>query len=217
MNLLGLETRVQAKLRTLRQVTHRLSTLGRATSSRPKVFGIGLSRTGTKSLHRALGKLGYLDDHFSTHLLDLEGGELSINLTRARQYDALTDITASLFFRELDAAFPDAKFILTVRQSAAWLASCERHFPALRPNVWPANSAKVLELRRRTYAAESFDSSRFRAAYEAHTAAVTRWFASRPDSLLVFDVCAGDGWPELCRFLGHPLQSTPFPWANRAG
>jgi len=213
LNLLRVDANVQSNLRTLRKVTHRLVRLGR--SPRPKVFGVGLSRTGTKSLHRALGKLGYLDDHFSTHLLDLEGGELSINVTRAAEYDALTDITASSFFRELDAAFPGSKFILTVREPEAWLASCKRHFPPLRNNVWPANSPRVLALRQRTYSTLAFEAAQFRAAYEAHNEAVKRWFAERPESLLVFDVCAGEGWPKLCRFLGHSEPSSRFPWANR--
>jgi hypothetical protein len=214
MSLLRFDGNVRSNLRTLRKVAHRIARLGRAAS--PKVFGVGLSRTGTKSLHRALGKLGYLDDHFSTHLLDLDAGELSINVARAAEYDALTDITASLFFRELDAAFPGSKFILTLREPEAWLASCKRHFPPLRPSVWPANSPRVLALRQRTYSSISFDAAQFRAAYESHRLAVTRWFADRPESLLIFDVCAGDSWPELCRFLGHPVPTSPFPWANRA-
>jgi hypothetical protein len=34
--------------------------------------------------------------------------------------------------------------------------------------------------------------------------------------LLVFDLPRGDGWEELCAFLGHPIPDEPFPHANRA-
>ncbi|MYB38989.1 MAG: hypothetical protein F4Y26_16720 [Gammaproteobacteria bacterium] len=33
--------------------------------------------------------------------------------------------------------------------------------------------------------------------------------------LLVLDFERGDGWPELCAFLGEPVPDTPFPHVNR--
>jgi len=199
--------------RRLRMVGYRVSNPFRA--PRQKVFGIGLSRTGTKSLDRALCVLGYRSDHFSTHLLRLEGGALSLDMHKVGAYDALTDITAALFFRELDEAFPGSKFVLTVRDSDGWLRSCRNHFPPLELGVWPYGDANVLELRRRVYASDSFDSDRFLAAYHAHAEAVRRYFASRPDSLLVLDVCSGDGWGPLCAFLGRHEPEVPFPWVLR--
>jgi Sulfotransferase domain len=194
-------------------VGYRISNRFRA--PRQKVFGIGLSRTGTKSLDRALSVLGYRSDHFSTHLLRLEDGVLSLDMRKAAVYEALTDITASLFFRELDEAFPGSKFVLTVRDSDGWLRSCCDHFLPLEPGVWPYGDTKVLELLRRVYASNCFDSDRFLAAYHAHAEAVRRYFASRPDSLLVFNVCAGDDWGLLCTFLGKPEPKVPFPWVLR--
>jgi hypothetical protein len=199
--------------RRLRMVAYRISSPFRG--PRQKVFGIGLSRTGTKSLDRALSVLGYRSDHFSTHLLRLEDGALSLDMHKVEAYDALTDITAALFFRELDEAFPGSKFVLTVRDSDGWLRSCRQHFPPLEPGLWPYGDAKVLELRRRVYASNCFDSDRFLAAYQAHAEAVRRYFASRPDSLLVFDVCSGDGWGPLCTFLSKPEPKVPFPWVLR--
>jgi hypothetical protein len=118
-----------------------------ARDARPKVFGIGLSRTGTKSLHQALRILGYRSDHFSTHLLTLAQGELGLDWSSVRDYDALTDVTAARFYRELDARFPGARFILTVREPQAWLRSCARHFPPLRAGHWPSGVDEVLQLR----------------------------------------------------------------------
>ncbi len=209
-NVERLRNLVRRQGRGVRMVWCRLSHPFRA--PRQKVFGIGLSRTGTKSLDRALSMLGYRSDHFSTHLLRLEAGTLSLDMHKVEVYDALTDITATLFFREIDEAFPGSKFVLTVRDCDDWLRSCHGHFPPLEPGVWPHGDAKVLELLRRVYAADSFDSDRFLAAYHAHDEAVRSYFASRPGSLLVFDVCSGDGWRPLCTFLGQPEPNVPFPW-----
>jgi hypothetical protein len=156
--------------------------------------------------------LGYRSDHFSTHLLRLENGELSLDMHRAELYDALTDITAALFFRQLDERFPGSKFVLTMRNADDWLRSCRQHFPPLEPGVWPYADAKVLVLRQRVYASRTFDSDRFLAAYHAHAEAVRKHFASRPESLLVFDVCSGDGWGPLCAFVGKPEPPISFPW-----
>jgi hypothetical protein len=196
--------------RRVRMVGYRISHPFRV--PRQKVFGIGLSRTGTKSLDRALSMLGYRSDHFSTHLLRLDDDTLSLDMHNVELYDALTDITASLFFRELDDAFPGSKFVLTMRDPDEWLRSCRRHFPPLEPGLWPHGDAKVLELRRRMYATDCFDADRFLAAFHAHAAAVRSHFASRPGSLLVFDLCSGDGWGRLCAFLGRPEPGVSFPW-----
>jgi hypothetical protein len=211
-NIERLQNLLIRQRRGLRLLGYRISHPFRV--RRQKVFGIGLSRTGTKSLDRALSMLGYRSDHFSTHLLRLDDGTLSLDMNNVELYDALTDITAALFFRELDEAFPGSKFVLTVRDPDNWLRSCRRHFPPLEPGVWPYGDAKVLELRRRTYATHCFDSDRFLAAYHAHDAAVRSHFASRPGSLLVFDLCSGDSWGRLCAFLGQSEPEVSFPWIS---
>ena len=50
--------------------------------------------------------------------------------------------------------------------------------------------------------------------YERHNREVLEYFASRPKDLLVLDLSAGHGWPQLCPFLGHPTPEFPFPWRN---
>ena len=50
--------------------------------------------------------------------------------------------------------------------------------------------------------------------YVAHNLQVME--AVPPDRLLVLDIAAGDGWPELCPFLGVPVPAAPFPHSNAA-
>lgn len=48
------------------------------------------------------------------------------------------------------------------------------------------------------------------------TVALREFFEGRPDDLLIMDLTAGDGWPELCEFLGYATPDKPFPRANTA-
>ncbi len=174
-----------------------------------KVFGVGLSRTGTSSLHRALEGLGFRARHYPS--LSLVLGRLRIRRRELRRYDALTDLPVACFFRELDRRFPGAKFVHTVREVESWLDSCER-YRRFAPD-FPV-SRRVLALRRRVYGTRAFDRERFRAVHAAHAAAVRAWFAERPDDLLELDVCAGEGFERLCPFLGRPLPAGGFPHEN---
>ena len=50
--------------------------------------------------------------------------------------------------------------------------------------------------------------------YLDHITEVVRYFRDRPDDLLVMDICAGDGWEQLCRFLEQQTPNLPFPREN---
>jgi hypothetical protein len=189
--------------------------LSQITKDKPKVFGIGLSRTGTKSLHRALKILGYKSGHFSTQLIRYEYSKIVMDFDSVKYYESLTDITASKFYRELDEEFPDSKFILTVRDLDAWLKSCERHFPKLAEGELPYNSEKIMQLRMDIYDCISFDKEKFTKAYESHLDQVKNHFSNRPSDLLILNICGNNNWKNLCDFLGVPIPKKDFPWANR--
>jgi predicted SAM-dependent methyltransferase len=40
-------------------------------------------------------------------------------------------------------------------------------------------------------------------------------FEGRPDDLLIFNICGGEGYETLCPFLGLPILGEPFPHENR--
>lgn len=174
-----------------------------------RVFGVGLSRTGTTSLHRALQILGFRARHYPS--LRMLPGRLWIAEGELRRHDALTDLPAARFFRQLDARFPGSRFVLTVRDEEAWLASCER-YPPFGPGFRPKRRLRAM--RRAVYGTERFDRERFRDAWRAHLAAVREHFRGRGDDLLEMDVTAGEGWETLCPFLGLAVPDAPFPHEN---
>jgi hypothetical protein len=199
-------------LKTAQRVAYRVTSPLRA--PRVRVYGIGLSRTGTKSLHHALRLLGYRSDHFSTHLLEWRADAFRLDVEAAVAYEALTDVTAAYFYRELDQRFPGSKFILTLRDLDDWLRSCELHFGS-RSDRHRRVHPRLMSIRRRLFGTAVFDRELFKAAYGDHCDRVRSYFAGRPRDLLELDICAGQHWRPLCSFLETPPPARPFPWSNR--
>ena len=179
-----------------------------------KVFGVGLGRTGTTSLSQALNDIGIKTKHFpfdSTTYEELvsESGPLTILV----HYQGMVDGIAS-FYRQLDRAYPGSKFILTVREKNAWIASRQRQQERLL-GVWERLDADLQEFirlkRYREYGAFELDESMYLEAYDRHIDNVTQYFRNRPDNLLVVDIAGGDGWEKLCPFLAVAVPAKPFP------
>jgi hypothetical protein len=177
-----------------------------------KVFGIGLSRTGTLSLAIALQRLGLRTVHFphdERTFAELTRGEYRLSVLDGPEgLDAIVDTPASAFFAELDAAFPGSRFVLTTRDREAWLRSCER--------LWQV-TAEVQQrpfhrfINAATYGCWEFSAARFAHVHERHLADVREHFRDRPGQLLELGVCDGEGWERLCPFLGVPVPDRPFP------
>ena len=179
-------------------------------SARAKVFCIGFQKTGTTSLYAALTMLGYKTAAVVGRDLsaeELRDKALDLCMKAAKEHDAAQDMPWPIFFRELDAEFPDSKFILTIRDSDKWFASLEGHFGdepgAMQEFVYGE-------------ASPAGNRDRYVSVYEEHERAVRIHFKDRPDDLLVMDLEAGDGWDALCGFLGAPAPDAPFPVKNRA-
>lgn len=183
-----------------------------------KVFGIGLSKTGTSSLDGALNDLGISSIHYPhdpATYRELTHGIYQLSVLE--RYQGVTDIPVAPFYPQLDAAYPDAKFILTVRDPDKWYRSVEAHWSFMRE--W---SARDEHFRRFSeyitacvYGAHECQQDRFLHVYHEHEAAVRRYFEGREDDLLVIDVCAGEGYEKLCPFLGLTIPTRDFPHANR--
>jgi len=100
---------------------------------RPRVFGIGLNKTGTSSFHAAMTLLGFESLHWGgppiRHTVEasLASGRPLLSDLDPR-YDAFSDILAlSTNFALLDAQYPGSRFVLTVRPVDSWIDSRRRH------------------------------------------------------------------------------------------
>lgn len=190
-----------------------------------KVFGIGLSKTGTTSLNKALKLLGYRALHWPRDPVTqsevyqfFATGEASIQLSVLNDYDALTDTPACYLYQALDKAYPGSKFILTSREKQGWLRSYQDHWHRYLSSSYRAGPESVLAHYTRFLNerfSQSADPAVLSPAYDRHTAEVIEYFKERPHDLLVLDICGGEGWSKLAPFLGMPMPEIPFPWKNR--
>lgn len=181
---------------------------------REKIFGIGLSRTGTTSLTEALRLLGYAAVHCPLSIVSFNGKGLKLSTKVVGRFDAFTDSPVARMYRELDDAFPGSKFILTTRPLDKWMASVRRMRPSF---VLLKALPKVRQLARDLCGTTSFsDDAALERAFINHTRRVREYFGRRLDrDLLVLDVSAADAWERLCAFLGQATPPRPFPHCNR--
>jgi hypothetical protein len=179
-----------------------------------KVFGIGLSRTGTRTLNIALSILGYKSVHYpsdSETFTRLMVGNFDIPQISCR--DAVTDVQVARYFKQFDKQYPGSKFVLTVRDKVGWLISTRKHFskPYISGKHVQAHYQKYL-LRMAMFGTVGWNEELFSDAYDEHVVAVERYFKGREQDLLVMDICAGEGWNVLCPFLGKPIPEEKFPY-----
>ena len=89
-----------------------------------KIFGIGLSRTGTTSLTVALNQAKFPAYHALPHILKWSLHNVSapptLNKWWADAYVGHTDIQASVVFKELAIMYPTAKFVYNRRPPEKW-------------------------------------------------------------------------------------------------
>ena len=209
-----------------------------------QVIGAGLGRTGTLSLKTALERLGFGPCENMGNVFDrperFARWAAAIDRKTAGQpidweplfaaYGATTDWPGAFFWRELAAAHPAEKVILTVRDPARWYDSVRRTIYRTRGLLGPAPVARglvavaspflpyagaALRVADRaiwdgTFGSRFGDRRHALAVFAGHDAAVRRTVP--PERLLVFDV--RQGWAPLCAFLGVPVPDEPFPHLN---
>ena len=204
-----------------------------------EIVGAGFGRTGTLSLQTALTALGYP----CYHMLEIinnkanrghlrfwgrvanapEGSQQNWEEVFAN-YRAAVDFPAAAVWRELVAAYPDAKVILSLhpKGAAGWYESAYETIYAPE-RMW---QAKVIEYTTpfgrsmgdmthkliwgRALKGTMNDRDKALARYHAHIEEVRA--AVPPDRLLVFS--ADQGWEPLCRFLGVAVPADAFPNVN---
>lgn len=206
----------------------------------PRIFAIGVSKTGTSSLNRALMKLGQVSLHYpaeyfkrqaATKAAAIEAGGVDSLVGRFGASDWHPDYWNALTncneheYPECDDRYPGSKFILTTREFDGWHKSLARWFPHDRPGG--GKRSKVLaafmdKQRIRVWGRTTYDRVAMREMYEDHRAGVLSYFRGRSNDLLVLPVETPDPskWILLCDFLALPrhlnhVQNRNFPYPHR--
>jgi hypothetical protein len=194
-----------------------------------KVIGAGVGRTGTYSLKLALNQLGLGPCHHMEEVLHQMPVQVPLWTAAVagradwaaiyKGYESAVDWPTAGFFRELNAAYPTAKFVLTQRSPESWAQSFSDTIYKLLAGKAdaPAEMRGWLEMALgvidKTGLPGGLDMAGLTRAFCAHNDAVKSVIPAH--RLLVYQV--KDGWGPLCAFLGVPAPSDPFPRTNDRG
>ena len=185
-------------------------------------IGAGFGRTGTESLRRALDMLDLGPTH---HMFEVIDNPVQKERWRAvangaprdwgmllEGYHSAVDWPAAYYWRELMEVYPEAKVILTLRDSASW---------------WQSFSTTILKaiqktedpdaINRRIIAEQALDGrpedrEHVIAVYEEHVRQVRA--SVDPQRLIELEI--GSGWEPICTGLGVPQPEEPYPFGNTA-
>ncbi len=193
-----------------------------------KVIGAGFGRTGTLSLKYALEKLGF-DKCY--HMFELmENPHHAEQWTKAHNgepidwdalfsgYQSTVDWPSCNLWREQMAYYPEAKVILSLRDSESW-------YKSIMNTIYPS-TVKAIESDDpqqqafgkwatditwdRVFDGRMDDKDHVIGVYERHNETVQKEVPA--DRLLVFQ--AKEGWTPLCEFLNVPVPDEDFPRVN---
>jgi len=201
-----------------------------------KVFCIGLNKTGTTSLKKAMMDLNFL-------VGDQRDAELLFDDWVKRDFRSLIKYckTAAFFqdspfslpytFIAMDQAYPGSKFILTVRDNPEqWYNSLINYHSKLwgNGNVPPTSE----DLKNATYIYkgsayhhrmhvhnvtddEPYKKDVLLEYYVTHNKVVEDYFRFRQNNLLILNVSHKDAYKKLTNFLNVKTNKTEFPWENK--
>ncbi len=197
-----------------------------------EVIGAGFGRTGTLSLKFALETLGLNkcyhmmevmrnDSHPAQWRKAARGEAVDWDALYAG-YQATVDWPSTSFWRELRQVYPEAKVILTLRDSQQWYTS-------VMNTIWKLSSNALAEGQKRQddqaierammgdeviwqgiFGGRMDDRDHVIERYERHNQEVIDTVPA--EQLLVYR--PGDGWEPLCRFLQKPIPHSDYPKVN---
>lgn len=200
-----------------------------------KVFGIGMGKTGTTSLEQAFIELGLRigpQEIFERHFDQWAMGNHEPLFVDIERFDAFQDVPFCLpkSYKVLFERYPQAKFILTLRDSAdQWYESlCRFHSKVFgRDGALPTEQ----DLAEATYVSPGwafrvsrvygtppgvpYDRKTLIGVYETHRLDVEYFFVNSSQSLLVLNPAQPDAFLQLTDFLNMPRVDRPFPHLNR--
>lgn len=200
-----------------------------------KVFCVGRNKTGTTSLEHALRGLGFsmgYQPRGEMLLKDWHRRDFARIAQLVETADAFQDTPFSLphTYAAMDALFPGAKFILTVRDDAdQWYRSVtefQKKIVTHGKGLPTVDDLKKFHYRYPGYLWEAaqmvygvteetlYDKALYTKNYLDHNAAVVRHFSGRPADLLVLNVSDPNAMRTLCGFLGIAWAGQAMPHSN---
>lgn len=203
-----------------------------------KVIGAGWGRTGTESLKKALEILEFDKCYHMFELIkdgkrvvyweQLARGEKPDYEKLFEGFQSAVDFPACAFYKEFMEQYPDAKVVLSWRPADKWYESASKTiFRPLPKAVFLVSRVAGLFNKNLSYFPRIYksvvehvfngmmqgrkdDRDFMIQFYNNWVEEVKRTVPA--EKLLVHE--AKDGWEPLCKFLGVPVPSVPYPKGN---
>jgi hypothetical protein len=176
-----------------------------------KVIGIGLNKTGTKTLAHYFRVWGLRNRSFDLRAFeDYRAGRIDELLDGMDAFDSFEDWPWPLMWREIDRRFPDALFILTVRESP------EVWFRSLCMMAVRMGPLSEFEKHIYGYAMPQGRKREHIRIYDEHNAAVEAHFRDRPGKLLKLCWETGSTPQDVADFLGVQEELPEPVHANKS-
>lgn len=203
-----------------------------------KIFCVGFWKTGTSSLEQLLLKFGFVVGNQSVAEILAEDWAVHRRDERIIKYcytaDAFQDMPFMFpdLYKVLDEAFPNSKFILTVRDTAdQWFNSlCKFHImkfssAANRPPNEEDKRNAIYRYKGFIYDTSVFfwdypkiplyDELAYKGKYSDHNNQVRNYFKNRDDQFIEINVAKVEDFNRLCSFLHVNTNIKNFPWENK--
>ena len=190
---------------------HVFSHLYRFYSSKEKVFGIGLNKTGTSSLGHFFELLGYYHswETYSAEKILKMLNDKKIMIKEANRFDMHEDWPWAKLYKDLSVLYKGARFILTLRDTP------EQWFNSLintSINHGPNKTNKIF------YGKDLIkkeDKQKMIDIYNKHKDNVITFF-NDTDRLLVLNTSDCEKEKKICKFLNIPTKTCyKYPHSNK--
>jgi len=200
--------------------------------NKPKYFIIGRNKSGTSSVKHAFIDLGFQvgDQRKAERLAPcVWNGNFKPLIRYCRTATVFKDTPFSWpnVYKELDKAFPNAKFILTVRDSAdQWYNSFINYQTKIfgkTPTIDDLKNSSYVwkgwRWENRQLPLENYDDiwnkDLWKNHYLKHNEDVKEYFKDKPHKLLVLNLAEKDAYKKFCAFIGVKPNKEKFPWKNK--
>jgi len=202
-----------------------------------KIFVIGINKTGTTSLNKALVDLGIVvasEREAKSLFTSWRDRDFDPIVKFCKRAQAFQDSPFSFPYTYiiLDQAYPDSKFILTIRDNdEQWYQSITRfHSKLWGDNNGAPPSKEQLQEAVNSYKGRPWDVNRalFNTPefdpykkeilldfYNSHNKSVIEYFKVSPDKLLVLNLSDKKSYQKFIEFIGEDSLYSDFPWENK--
>lgn len=204
-------------------------------AGKQKIFCVGANKTGTTSLWREFENLGFLvgrqkkAERLMPHYIS---GDFDPIIDYCRTAQVFQDVPFSLpgTFVQMDRAFPNSKFILSIRDSPEqWYQSITKFHSKLfgkgslpteddlknSDYIWKGWAWQSHRAVFKTPESEPYHKETLIQFYINHNQSVLDYFAQRPNDLLVINLGERGSYSRFLKFIDASSHRNDFPWENR--